>query len=97
MRFRSYDALKVFDVVARRLSITAAAEELDQSKGSINYQIGKLENELGFKLFWCNHPKISITDKGARLLHASQAALAQLDREILPLRETETKSVSIAM
>ena len=97
MRFRSYDALKVFDVVARRLSITAAAEELHQSKGSISYQIAKLENELGFKLFRRNHPRISITDKGARLLHASQAALAQLDREIASLRETGTKSVSIAM
>jgi DNA-binding transcriptional LysR family regulator len=97
MRFRSYDALKVFDVVARRLSVTAAAEELHQSKGSISYQIAKLENELGFKLFRREHPRISITDKGARLLHASQAALAQLDREIASLRETETKSVSIAM
>ena len=97
MRFRSYDALKVFDVVARRLSITAAAEELHQSKGSISYQIAKLENELGFKLFLREHPRISITDKGARLLHASQAALAQLDREIALLRENETKSVSIAM
>lgn len=97
MRFRSYDALKVFDVVARRLSITVAAQELHQSKGSVSYQIGKLENELGFKLFRRDHPKISITDKGARLLHASQAALAQLDREIAALRETETKSVSIAM
>ena len=97
MRFRSYDALKVFDVVARHLSITAAAEELHQSKGSVSYQIGKLEKELGFKLFRRDHPKISITDKGARLWHASQTALAQLDREIAALRETETKSVSIAM
>ena len=47
MRFRSYDALKTFDAVARTLSMTKAADEMHQSKGSISYQVGKLEAELG--------------------------------------------------
>ena len=38
MRFRSYDTLKIFDAVARNLSMTKAADELHQSKGSISYQ-----------------------------------------------------------
>ena len=43
MRFRSYDSLKTFDAVARTLSMTKAADEMHQSKGSISYQVGKLE------------------------------------------------------
>ena len=39
MRFRSYDALALFDVVARHLSFTAAAEELNLTKGAVSYQI----------------------------------------------------------
>ena len=51
MRFRSYDSLKIFDTVARSLSMTKAADEVHQSKGSISYQVGKLEADLGFRLF----------------------------------------------
>ena len=42
MRFRSYDALKTFDAVARNQSMTKAANEVHQSKGSSSYQVGKL-------------------------------------------------------
>ncbi|MDJ0969882.1 MAG: LysR family transcriptional regulator, partial [Kiloniellales bacterium] len=35
MRFRSYDSLRLFDVVARHLSFTAAAEELNLTKGAV--------------------------------------------------------------
>jgi LysR family glycine cleavage system transcriptional activator len=43
MRFRFYDSLKIFDTVVRSLSMTKAADEVHQSKGSISYQVGKLE------------------------------------------------------
>ncbi|MFK7938882.1 MAG: LysR family transcriptional regulator [Roseovarius sp.] len=42
MHFRSYNALKIFDAVARNLSITKAADEAHQSKGSISYHVSKL-------------------------------------------------------
>ena len=51
MKFRSYDSLKIFDAVARKQSMTAAAIDLNLSKGSISYQINKLEENLGFALF----------------------------------------------
>lgn len=97
MRFRSYHSLKLFDVVARHMSFTAAATELNQSKGSVSYQIGKLEADLGFQLFHRHHPRISLTKKGERLWHASQSALSQLDREISELRGEGPGSVSIGM
>jgi len=51
MQFRSYDSLKIFDTDARCESMTMAAAQLNRSKGSVSYQISKLEAELGFPLF----------------------------------------------
>ena len=95
MRFRSYDALKIFDAVARRRSMTKAADELHQSKGSISYQVGKLEAELGFALFKRAHAKLELTEEGRRLWHVSQTALSQIDREIENLRGTATGAVTV--
>mmetsp|Transcript_27245 Transcript_27245/g.49891 ORF Transcript_27245/g.49891 Transcript_27245/m.49891 type:complete len:288 (-) Transcript_27245:20-883(-) len=95
MRFRSYDALKTFDAVARNLSMTKAADEVHQSKGSISYQVGKLEAELGFRLFERAHAKLELTEEGRRLWHVSQTALSQIDREIEDLRGTASGAVTI--
>ena len=95
MRFRSYDALRIFDAVARNLSMTKAADEMHQSKGSISYQVGKLEAELGFRLFERRHAKLDLTEEGRRLWHVSQTALSQIDREIEDLRGTATGAVTV--
>ena len=95
MRFRSYDALKTFDAVARNLSMTKAADELHQSKGSISYQITKLEAELGFRLFVRAHAKLELTEEGSRLWHVSQTALSQIDCEIEDLRGTAAGAVTV--
>ena len=97
MTFRSYDALKTFDAVARRLSITAAAEALHQSKGAISYQIGKLESDLGFRLFERANARLTLTEPGRRLWHVSQAALGQIDLEIADLRGAASDTVTVAM
>jgi len=60
MKFRSYDSLKVFDAVAKKQSMTAAANDLNLSKGSISYQINKLEENLGFALFERNKARLQL-------------------------------------
>ena len=95
MRFRSYDSLKTFDAVARTLSMTKAADEMHQSKGSISYQVGKLEAELGLRLFERAHAKQELTEEGRRLWHVSQTALSQIDREIEDLRGTAAGAVTV--
>ena len=95
MRFRSYDALKTFDAVARTLSMTKAADEMHQSKGSISYQVGKLEAELGLRLFERAHAKLELTEEGRRLWHVSQTAMSQIDREIEDLRGTASGAVTV--
>ncbi|HAV08727.1 MAG TPA: LysR family transcriptional regulator [Rhodobacteraceae bacterium] len=95
MRFRSYDSLKTFDAVARTLSMTKAADEMHQSKGSISYQVGKLEAELGLRLFERAHAKLELTEEGRRLWHVSQTAMSQIDREIEDLRGTASGAVTV--
>ena len=95
MRFRSYDSLKIFDTVARSLSMTKSADEVHQSKGSISYQVGKLEADLGFRLFERAHATLELTEEGRRLWHVSQTALSQIDREIEDLRGTTSGAVTI--
>ncbi len=51
MRFRHFDNLRGFCVVARHASFTRAAEALNLTKGAISHQIDALEAELGFRLF----------------------------------------------
>lgn len=97
MRFRSYDNLRLFDVVARHLSFTAAAEELNLTKGAVSYQINRLERDLGFAVFARRHRGVVLTDKGTRLWHASQAAFRDLDREIAGLRQEGPGPITIGL
>lgn len=97
MRFRSYDSLKVFDTVARCESMTMAAAQLNRSKGSVSYQISKLEAELGFPLFDRVNARLSLTEAGRRLWHVSQSALGQIDREVADLRGGAPDGVVVGM
>ena len=83
--------------MARHSSLTGAAGELNRSKGSVSYQIGKLEADLGFEVFTRERQRLALTGKGRRLWHASQAALAELDRTITELRGGATSAIAVGM
>ncbi|WP_261841841.1 LysR substrate-binding domain-containing protein [Aliamphritea ceti] len=97
MRFRHYDSLRLFDVVARHLSFTQAAEELHLTKGAVSYQISRLEEALGFSLFIRKHKGILLTPKGKQLWHASQTAFHDLENLITQLREDDTSRITVGM
>ena len=97
MRFRHYDSLRLFDVVARHLSFTQAAEELHLTKGAVSYQITRLEEALGFSLFIRQHRGILLTPKGKQLWHTSQAAFHDLENLITQLREDDTSRITVGM
>ena len=97
MRFRSFDSLRVFSVVARCLSVTDAARELSLSKASVSYQIRKLEDQLGFCLFERQRQRIHLTSKGEALLNSTQLYLDQLDRDIRQLQERDTDLITIGV
>jgi len=92
-----FDSLRVFDVVARHLSFTDAGRELNVTKGAISYQIGRLENQLGFAVFDRQHRRIVLTEKGVKLWHASQAAFGDLDRQIAELKDAGPARITVGM
>jgi len=97
MRFLPYDSLRLFDVVALHESITAAADKLNLTKGAVSYQINRLEDALGFKVFDRVHRGITLTEKGRKLWHISQSAFDDLERQIAQLQEEEPSRITIGM
>ena len=97
MAFYSYDMLRTFQVVAQNLSMTRAALQLNQSKGSVSYQIKTLEQQLGFALFERANARLHLTSEGRRLLQVSQVSLDQIDQEIEGLRYKEPAPLTIAL
>lgn len=97
MRFHSYDGLRFFHAAARHLSFSKAAAELNLTKGAISYQIGRLEQDLGFSLFVRKHRALALTEKGRRLWHVSEVAFRDLEREIEALRDAVPGRITIGM
>lgn len=72
--------LKYFLEVARRGSITKAAEAVHISQPSLSKQLKDLEYELGKKLFVRSNYSINLTDEGLLLKHRSEDILAMVSK-----------------
>lgn len=97
MRFRHYDNLRVFSIVARHGSLSAAAEELNLTKGAVSYQIRGLETELGFEVFRRLPRGISLTARGQSLRDTIQTAFETVEQKISDLREIDDRSVTLGV
>ena len=65
------DALRGFVAVARRLSITQAANDLCLTQSVVSRQILALEESLGTPLFIRKHRALALSDAGERLIPRS--------------------------
>jgi len=88
----SLDSLRSFDAVARRLSFSAAADELHLSQPAISRQIKGLEDELGASLFNRGTRRVELTGAGLALLRSVQPWLAQLDASVRQIRRLRSRS-----
>lgn len=99
----SLDRLRVFEVVARTLSYSRAAEELVLSQPAVSKQVHALERELGVELLGQTGRRVYLTDAGriaydyARRVTALTAELARalddlahLDRGYLRIGASST-------
>jgi LysR family transcriptional regulator, glycine cleavage system transcriptional activator len=77
-RLVSMDLLRFFVAVGRRMSITAAAQDLCLTQSAVSRQIRQLESRLGMKLFVRGHRSIAFTPYGDRLFRSADAAVQQL-------------------
>jgi LysR family glycine cleavage system transcriptional activator len=76
------DGLRAFEVAARRLSFTEAAEELLVTQGAVSQRIKALERELGVPLFDRLARGIVLTEAGERLADSIRPGLEQIDRAL---------------
>ncbi len=97
MQFRSFDHLRIFNAAARHLSFTAAADELNLTKGAVSYQIGRLEDDLGFAVFDRSNRGIALTTRGEQLWASSRPAYEALEQEIDRLRQDQSQHINIGL
>ncbi|MCZ2495627.1 LysR family transcriptional regulator [Xylophilus sp. Kf1] len=77
-RIPSTTALRVFEVAARLLSCTVAAEELCMTQGAVSKQLRSLEETLGVPLFLRVNRGLVLTDLGRWYLHQITPLLGAL-------------------
>jgi DNA-binding transcriptional LysR family regulator len=90
--------LKTFLEVKRIGSFSEVAKRLGISQPAVSFQIGKLERELGVRLFERSHAGISLTPAGTRLVafaEATEKSVAVLERDIETLREDVVGDLAI--
>jgi LysR family transcriptional regulator, glycine cleavage system transcriptional activator len=74
-RLPPLDSLRAFEAAARRLSFTAAAEELCVTQGAISQRIKALEYELRVSLFRRLPRRLELTPDGERLARGVRQGL----------------------
>uniref|UniRef100_UPI000370A5A5 LysR family transcriptional regulator n=1 Tax=Herbaspirillum lusitanum TaxID=213312 RepID=UPI000370A5A5 len=62
------NALRAFEVAARHLSFTSAADELNVTQTAVSMQVKNLEQRLGVALFRRLPRGLALTDEGLALL-----------------------------
>jgi LysR family glycine cleavage system transcriptional activator len=84
VRLPSLDLIRGFVAVARRMSVTQAADDLCLTQSAVSKQIRALEDSLGVPLFHRGFRSLQLTEHGQLLFRAADSSLLQL-QEILAL------------
>lgn len=90
VRLPSLDLIKGFVAVARRMSVTQAADDLCLTQSAISKQIRALEDLLGVALFNRGFRSLELTEHGRRLFETADASMLQL-QEVLALFASQRK------
>ena len=87
----SLNAIRVFAIVARTGSLTAAGAELGVTSGAVSHQLKKLEDELGVSLFRRGNNTVSLTDVGRRFYQEVAPAIGLIERSADALYRDENE------
>jgi len=92
--------LRVFEVAARHLSLSAAAHELNVSTAAVSQQVRLLEQRLGAPLFVRHSRGLRLTRAGEALVPACRDSFGRLDAtvdELFGRRGKDTLVVRVAL
>jgi LysR family glycine cleavage system transcriptional activator len=78
MKLPPLNALRVFEVAARKGSFVAAGEDLGVSSAAVSLQVRNLEDWLGRQLFFRRNNQIRLTDAGEDLYRNAAQSLADI-------------------
>lgn len=96
----SISALRAFDAAARRLSFTAAAEELGVTQSAVSHAIREVETRLSASLFRRVGRRLELTEAGKRYQPYVREALSHLKAGDLavtdPARRSRILTVSVS-
>ncbi len=98
-RLPPLNSLRVFETVARHLSVTKAADELSVTPAAVSHQIKTIEDHLGIPLFQRNKGNLLLTDAGQAILPGIRGAFEQFAaaiEEIDNLGDAGVLTISVA-
>ena len=93
---------RAFESAARRLSFTAAAEEIGMTQSAVSQHVKSLETSLGVALFIRKPRGLSLTDDGRKLLPQVSSALETLtvaarNFDTVPSKNVLTVAASVSI
>lgn len=91
----SHNGLKVFEAVARLMSFTHAADELNVTQSAVSRQIKQLENELSVALVTRKHRSIELTTEGKDLYEVLRQNFHNLDALVAQWKAPAKKRIVI--
>ena len=92
--------LKAFGAVARHLSFTRAAEELNLSQPAVSMQVKQLEGQVGQPLFEQMGKKIYLTEAGREVYHYAKeisGEIGNMEAALASLQGIEHGTLSISV
>ena len=95
----SLTALRAFEAVARRMSVTKAAEELCVTTSAVSHQVKNLEEAVGVKLLVRLHQRVELTGEGETLFRSIQQsfrAIAETIGELQVSAGHDVLSISVS-
>lgn len=87
----SLNAIRIFAIVARTGSLTAAGVELGVTPGAVSHQLKKLEDELGVSFFRRGSNSVSLSGAGQRFYQEIGPAIALIERSAEALYRDEAE------
>ncbi|NIF90163.1 MULTISPECIES: LysR substrate-binding domain-containing protein [unclassified Burkholderia] len=84
------DDLRVFSIVVRVASFSAAAEQLGVSPAYVSKRVALLEGQLGTRLLHRSTRRVAVTDSGERVLAWAEKILDDVDHLVEDVSTTRT-------
>ena len=90
-RLPSLSALRAFEAASRRLSFTAAADELRVSPTAVSHQIRQLEDFLGQRVLNRSPRAVTLTAAGQLLYEATASGFGTIERAVEQLKHQSSR------